>query len=186
MGSVMNNYLNRQSTQLVIGTQAATASVPGMYFAQKSRIKALSLIDGAGVVADNTNFLQVSVQTLAAVVLAAHDTRAAHEGALTALTPKALVISGSALLASDNSGELEIPAGTTIKIVATKNGTGVPTNAVVVMVPALSINTPAPGQLGAGFLSRRVHGFDDVPAPLRRSQEAGSRKEKEKEKEGGR
>ncbi len=132
MGSVMQNGLNRQSTQLRIGTQAATASVPGMVFAQKSRIKKVSLLNGAAITADNTNYLQVSMKDLDDVEYAELDTRAAHEGALTALTPKVLNLA-SAKLASDNSGELEVPAGTTLKIVATKNGTGVPTDACLVI-----------------------------------------------------
>ena len=132
MGSVMNNELNPQVSQIHVGTQAATASLPGLVFRKKSRIKSIQAINQSAIAADNTNYLQLSVKSLADVEYAELDTRAAHENGLVALTPKALN-KASALLAVDNSGELEVAAGTTLKVVATKNGTGVPTEMQLVV-----------------------------------------------------
>lgn len=131
MSSAINSERVPYIVAAYIGTLAATGTAAGPLFRKKTRIKAVTLTDQAGVVADNTNFLQVSVQTLAGTVVATFDTRAAHEGALTALTGAAMVISASTLLAGDNSGEIEIPAATQLKVVCTKNGTGVPTLANV-------------------------------------------------------
>lgn len=118
-------------TALVIGTQAATKTLPGAYFRKKTRIKNVHVIDQAGVAADNTNFLQVSLQDLSGNVYASYDTRAANQGALTAMTPGACLKNTTYTHNGLTTGELEVPAGTTLQIVVTKNGTGVPTLATL-------------------------------------------------------
>lgn len=131
MTSVMNSERVPYLVSAYVGTLAATGTAVGPLFRKKTRIKNVTLTDQAGIAADNTNYLLVSVQTLAGTVVATYDTRAAGNGALTALTGGAMTISASTLLAADNSAELEIPAGTQLKVVCTKNGTGVPTLASV-------------------------------------------------------
>lgn len=101
---------------ILIGTQAATITLPGPLVRKRSRIKQIVYVDQAGVAADNTNFLQLSLQ-IGATVLATLDTRAANDGALTALVGKAL----------SQTGEIDVPALSQLKVVVTKNGTGVPT-----------------------------------------------------------
>lgn len=123
MGSVMNNERNPHVSIVNVGTIAATKTLPGLYFRKKSRIKNVVYVDQAGVAADNTNFLQLSLQDLAALEYATLDTRAAGQGALTAMTAKAL----AQVSAQKVNGELEVPAGTNLQVVATKNGTGVST-----------------------------------------------------------
>lgn len=131
MGSAVNPERMPYIASAYVGTLAATGTANGPYFRKKTRIKNIMLTDQAGIAADNTNFLTVSVQTLAGTVVATYDTRAANQGALTALTAALMIIAASTLLAADNSGEIEIPAGTQLKVVCTKNGTGVPTLANV-------------------------------------------------------
>jgi hypothetical protein len=125
MGSVVMSERLPNVVHVPIGTLAATTTLPGMYFRKKSRIKHVHLINQASLAADNTNYLQLSLQDVAGgnQEYAALDTRAAHEGALTAMTPKELTLTASLL----TGGEVEVPAGTTLQLVATKNGTGVPT-----------------------------------------------------------
>jgi hypothetical protein len=117
-------------TIIPIGTLGATASVPGMYFRKKSRIKHVHYIDQAGIAADNTNFLQVVLEDLAGVDYYTLDTRAANQGAVTALTPKELIqatATNPQVGDATNDPEGEVAAGTSLKVTCTKNGTGVPT-----------------------------------------------------------
>jgi hypothetical protein len=115
-----------------IGTQAASIVLPGMKMKSKSRIKSVSLINQAGLAADNTNFLQVILEDSAGNDLASVDSRAANQGALTANVAKDLVLlspaGGSVVL---SNGELEVPAGSDLQINVVKNGTGVPTLAAL-------------------------------------------------------
>jgi len=130
MSSVMNNELNPHVVLVPIGTRAATVTLPGLHARKKLRIKKVHLLNGAGITADNTNFLQVSLQDLLAVEYATLDTRAANQGAVVANTAKELAKSVGKL-ATDNSGELEVPALTNLQLVVTKNGTAVPTDATL-------------------------------------------------------
>lgn len=124
--SMTLNERNPNLDEVQIGTQGATITLPGKYFRKHSRIKNVWYIDQAGVPADNVNFLQISLQTLAAVAVATLDTRAANQGALTAMTPKLMPLS-SPVGDVANQPEADVLAGTTLQVVVTKNGTGVPT-----------------------------------------------------------
>lgn len=113
--SGMNNELAPNITMVQIGTQAASINLPGPVFRKHAKLIAVSYINQALLAADNTNYLQLSLQ-IGSTVLATLDTRAAHEGALAALVATALTIASS-----------DIPAASQLKVVVTKNGTGVPT-----------------------------------------------------------
>jgi hypothetical protein len=125
MSSVVNSERMPNVTTVQVGTQAATITLPSMNFRKKSRIKEVRYTDQAGLAADNTNFLQLSLQQGDGTVIAALDTRAANNGALTANTSKALTLTNNA--GSTSQPENEVAAGTDTKLVVTKNGTGVPT-----------------------------------------------------------
>jgi hypothetical protein len=130
--SMTLNERNPNIVEILIGTQAATISLPGIYFRKHSRIKAVHYIDQAGIAADNTNFLQLSLQDASAVQYATLDTRAAHDGANTALVPQAMDLVGPDLTIDAPATptaqqEVDVPAGTALRVVVTKNGTGVPT-----------------------------------------------------------
>lgn len=130
--SMTLNERNPNIVEIGIGTQSATISLPGVYFRKRSRIKAVHYIDQAGIAADNTNFLQLSLQDASANVYATLDTRAAHDGAVTALVPIALELPNPDLTIDAPATpvaqqETDVPAGTALRLVVTKNGTGVPT-----------------------------------------------------------
>lgn len=116
-----SNENNPHMAMVNIGTQAASIELPGVYCAKKSVLKSVTLLNQAALAADNTNFLQV--QVLAAPsgsVLAEIDTRAANEGALTKNVGKVAP-----------EANLVIPAGSSLAINVVKNGTGVPTLALL-------------------------------------------------------
>ena len=113
--SGLNSELVPNIVPITVGTQAATITLTAPIVRKHSKIIAATYVDQAGLAADNTNFLQLSLQ-IGAVVLATLDTRAANQGALTALVGTALAIA-----------QADIPAGSQLKLVVTKNGTGVPT-----------------------------------------------------------
>lgn len=116
-----------------VGTQAASIVLPGLRMKRHSKIKSVSLINQAALAADNTNFLQVQLQELnGGASVAVVDSRAAQQGALVANTPKdAALAAGSTGVTLDPSGELDVPAGTDLQVSIVKNGTGVPTLAVL-------------------------------------------------------
>lgn len=125
--SMQNNERAPNIVIVPIGTQSATITLPGLYVRKKSRIKEVRFINQAGIAADNTNYLQLSLQDISASpVFATLDTRAANQGAVTAMAPKALALVG-AVGDTANQPEVEVPAGSTLQLVVTKNGTGVPT-----------------------------------------------------------
>lgn len=130
--SMTLNERNPNIAEIGIGTQAATITLTGIYFRKRARIKNIHYLDQAGIAADNTNFLQISVQDAAANVYATLDTRAAHDGANTAFVPQALEMPNpdltiDAAATPVGQQETDVPAGTTLRVVITKNGTGVPT-----------------------------------------------------------
>lgn len=126
MSSAINSERLPNVNTINVGTQAASINLPGMSFRKHSRIKEVRYIDQAGLAADNTNFLQISLQDGASNVVASLDTRAAHDGALTALVSKVMALAAP-VGDTVNQPEADVVAGTDLKIVVTKNGTGVPT-----------------------------------------------------------
>lgn len=113
--SAMNNELDPKLMSIQVGTQAATITLPAQLIRKKSKILNVTYVDQAGIAADNTNFLQLSLQ-VGSTVYATLDTRAANNGANTALVGQPLTLAIA-----------EIPANSQLKLVVTKNGTGVPT-----------------------------------------------------------
>lgn len=115
-----------------IGSQAASIVLPGAKFQRNSRIKSVSLINQAGISLDATNHLHVDLQDSAGNALASIDTNA---GALTANVPADLTvnpsISASSVCSNASHSEVEVPAGTSVIVNVVKNGTSVPTLAVL-------------------------------------------------------
>ena len=124
-----------------IGTQAATISLPAAYFRKHGKLKAVRLVDQAGVAADNTNFLTVTLQDSGATpkVYASYDSRAANQGALTALVSKLMTLGGGTVLGSTAgatatvvaSGEVDVPAASNMILLVTVGGTGAFTKALL-------------------------------------------------------
>ena len=124
--SAMNSERNPHVVSAVLGTQASTISLPLLYVRKKSRLKALRILDQAGISASNSNYLVMALKDENGVSYAQYDTRAAGQGALTAL------VGGEAALESTlvDNGEVEIPAGVSLKLVVTATGTVTLTKAV--------------------------------------------------------
>ncbi len=128
-----------------VGTQAANIIVPVALFRKRSRLKAAYLIDQAGVVADNTNYLTMTLQGLEAspVVYGSWDTRAANQGALTANTAAQLTLGGGTVLGATSGAqagtvigdstnpEVDVPAGNSMVFKIVKGGTVTTTAAVL-------------------------------------------------------
>ena len=116
-------------SMVVVGTQASTITLPALYGRKKMRIKEVRYADQAGITADNTNYLQLSLQDGSGNVYASLDTRAGHDGALTANAFKLLTLGGSgvSVLGDSTNPEVEAAAATGLVLVVTKNGTAAPT-----------------------------------------------------------
>ena len=122
----MNNDNNRHVVVIPLGSPSTDKTVPGLYCTEKMVIKSVALINGAGIAASNTDFVQLQLMN-GSTEVAELDTRAAHEGAVTANVAKALNIV---------SGQEEQAAGSTLKVVynETDSGTAVAlTDAVLVV-----------------------------------------------------
>lgn len=119
-----SNENNPHLVVIPVGTQAASIELPGMYARKKMILKNMWLINQANLAADDTNYLQVQLLSApAGSVLAEVSSKlTGGEGALTKNVAKA-------------AGEQEVvlPAGSSLPINVVKNGTGVPTLAVVVL-----------------------------------------------------
>lgn len=117
-----SNENNPHTVVIPIGTQAASIELPGMKARKKMVMKNMYLINQAALAADDTNYLQV--QLLAApggAVLAEVSTKlTGGEGSL---------VKNVGLAAGET--EVEIPAGSNLAVNVIKNGTGVPTLAVL-------------------------------------------------------
>jgi hypothetical protein len=117
---------NENSPQLVVvpmGSITADGSLPALYLPKKSFIKSVTIIDVTGIAASDTNYIQVSLQN-GSDVIAEMDSRAAHEGALTALVGLSLNMVAA---------EQEQAAGSSLKVVYNEEGTVAMTNAILVV-----------------------------------------------------
>ncbi len=140
-----NAALWPQILTIPIGTQAADITLPGAYFRKRSRLKAVRLIDQTGVVADNTNYLIMTLESLAAnpTVYASYETKVANQGTLTANTPALMTLGGGTVLGGTSGAaagtvlgdstnpEVDIPAGESMVFKIDANGTVTLTKAVV-------------------------------------------------------
>ena len=130
-----------------LGTQAASIELPGAYFRKRSRLKAAMLINQAGVTADPTNYLVLTLQDVGATpgVYASFDTRAANQGALTALVPAAMTLGGGTILGGTagavattvlgdtTNPEVDIAAAGKLMVKITANATVQLTDAVLLI-----------------------------------------------------
>lgn len=109
-----NNANNPQNAVINVGTYSTAGSVPLMVLPKKSRIKSIYLLDQAGIAADNTNYVTLQVK-LGSTVIASLDTRAANQGAVTALVAKAFAIV---------AGQEEQAAGSSLALLYAEGGSG--------------------------------------------------------------
>lgn len=121
--SAQQNELAVLPQLINIGTLAATASLPGPKFPKRTVIKAVRLINQADLAKDDTNYLVVELKKLDDTVIASFSTKLTSPGKLCNEALVAFTASGDML----GGSEVTLDAGTQVKIVCTKNGTGVPT-----------------------------------------------------------
>jgi hypothetical protein len=108
-----------------LGTVSDAGSIALTYFHKKFQLTGVKLLDGAGIAANDTNYVTLAVMNGAAT-LATLDTRAAGQGAVTALVGKAFDIEGT-------DTEKTIAAGSSIHVVYAEGGTGTTTLAKIVL-----------------------------------------------------
>jgi hypothetical protein len=97
--------------------------VPAMYLPKASRLVSAHVIDGAGIAADNTNYITLSLKN-GSTVLATLDSRAANEGALTANVAKAMTV---------DSTKQDLAAGSTLTFLYHEAATEALTNAQLIL-----------------------------------------------------
>lgn len=124
--SAMDNGLNPQITLVPIGTQAATISLPGPKVERARKLKAVRYIDGASLATDDTNYLVIELKK-GSTVLASLSTKTTTPGKLCNQALVALVATGDML----GGTPIDLAAGDQLSVVATKNGTGVPTSGLL-------------------------------------------------------
>lgn len=124
-----SNANNPDVIAVYVGTTGA-ATVPVCQIPKNFILQGASIIDQLGVAADNTNYVTATLKQ-GAVALAAYDSRAANQGALTANVAGAMVVDAGVVAGLVTNGVAgEVPAGTVTLTVALA-GTGVVTKAVV-------------------------------------------------------
>lgn len=118
-----SNQNNPQTIIIPLGSVAAADELPGGYYPKAFKLTSVHLMNAADMSASDTNYVQVSLQT-GATVIAEVDTRAAHEGALTANTAKACNLVDA---------QSKVAAGSSLKVVYAEGGTIALDNACLVL-----------------------------------------------------
>lgn len=110
-----------------VGTQAATASIGGPAIPKACKMLSCKLVNEASLATDDTNYLIVELK-IGSTVLGSFSTKTTTPGKLVNEALVALVASSNIL---GTNAPYSLAAGDQLKVVATKNGTGVPTNMAV-------------------------------------------------------
>jgi hypothetical protein len=128
-GEIMGamNMENAKMVQIIdLGNITADGDVHGVYLPQKSKITGVKVVDGAGIAADNTNYVQLKLM-LGSTEIAELDTRAAHENGLAANVPKAANLVGA------SNGGVNVDAGSWLKANYNEEGTVAMTSAKMIV-----------------------------------------------------
>jgi hypothetical protein len=107
----------RQTVLLNLGAPASASNLAALFANTDLLIKKVTLLNGATIAADNTNFVTLSLKNGANVV-ASLDSRAANQGAVTSLTGKQFVVDPGA------AGYATVAAGSTLSFNTVLGGTG--------------------------------------------------------------
>lgn len=118
-----SNYNNPHLVVVPLGSITSDGSLPALYLPKKSEIKSVALIDQAGIAADNSNWISVKLQN-GSTEIATFDSRAAGNGALTALEGKAMTLVAAQAVQA---------AGSSLKVVYDETGTVGMTSAIMVI-----------------------------------------------------
>lgn len=112
----MNNSNNPHQFCIPLGSIAAAGNLPGTYLAKNFVITSVALINNATLTASDTDYIQVSLKN-GATVVAEMDSRAAHEGTVTALVGKLLnLVAGQEEQAAASSLSVAYAEGGTITL----------------------------------------------------------------------
>lgn len=116
----MNNENSPQVVVIPLGSPSADKVLPGLRVPKKSKLVSAVLINGANLAAADTDYVILELKK-GSTVLAELDTRAAHEGALTALVGKPLNLVSAALQELASGDDLsvnynETDAGTNVAL----------------------------------------------------------------------
>lgn len=132
--SALNSQLIPNITVIPIGSLASGMSItlPGMYFSKKSRIKHAYLSDQAGIVSNTSNKIAILLQDNAGSPNAYASVNT-FGNAAPALGVVELTKLAAFKATDDNSGELEVPAGTMLNVNLVGSGTAVTTSAVLIV-----------------------------------------------------
>lgn len=109
----------KQIASVALGSPSTDVVLPGLVFPHKVKITGVKLLDGVGIAADNSNYVILELLN-GATIVAECDTRAAHEGAVTAntayplniVTAEAIQDAGAVLKVNYN----ETDAGTNVAL----------------------------------------------------------------------
>jgi hypothetical protein len=119
MSAIRSDLLPNQIL-VPIGTQAATITLPAGVMKSHGRIKSVSLQNQTLLAVDAVNKVGISLNIVGGANLASGDSAA---GAA-ALAELPIPLAGGAK-------EVDVPKGSALSVTVTKNGTGVPTQAVL-------------------------------------------------------
>jgi hypothetical protein len=119
-----NNENNPISVSIHLGSLTTDgAVVPVMYVPKKAKLVSAHILDGAGVAADNSNYVVLTLKN-GSTAVASLDTRAAHEGALTANVAKAMTV---------DEDEQEMASASSMSLLYNETGTVALTDAKLVL-----------------------------------------------------
>lgn len=125
-----SNANNPQLIAVTIGTLSTTGTYPVCNLPKNFILIGAKLLDQAGIAADNTNYVTLTLKQ-GATAIAKLDTRAANEGAVTANTGKAFTVDPAVVTGLVTNGvAYEVPAGD-VTLAYAEGGTGTLTLAVV-------------------------------------------------------
>ena len=119
-----NNQNNPPVVSLYLGTISTAGDYPLCHLPKKFVLTGAKLLDQAGIAADNTNYVTLTLKN-GSTTLGSLDTRAANQGAVTALVGKSF---------SMTSAEQSIAAGSDLKMTYAEGGTGTLTLAKVELI----------------------------------------------------
>lgn len=115
-----------------LGTVSTAGTYPLTYLPKNFILKDVRVVDQAGIAADNTNYVTLTVKQ-GATALAAYDSRAANQGALTANVSKSAALDAGVTTGLVANGVAnEVPAGD-VSVTYAEGGTGTTTGMQVVL-----------------------------------------------------
>lgn len=120
----LNNENNPSILAVSLGSVTTDATaLPVAHLLKKSKLHSVRIVNGAEIVASDTNYVELKLRK-GTTVIAAYDSRAAGQGALAALVSKAMVmVSGQEIQA----------AGSDLNFLYNESGTIGMTNAQLVI-----------------------------------------------------